>query len=1201
MKRVLTSLNFKVLILSILFLAGISESKAQGCPADAIEILLPDTLRFQANESFCVPVTINNFRDIVIFVFAVNFDSRVLRFDRAVTTVSGLPSFTSNDVIGPFPPNSLDIIRVLWASPNVVGETLPDGTTLLELCFTVVGNPGTDSPICINSNGLNSPLDFINERSMPLQVCLPSTCPVIEPVPPVTDEPQGFISNLCGSGLIPNSGVVEMRIFYGTSPYTIIDENGESTVMSAGENRFIRSGMSQGPHTFTIVDANGLTSTPVSFIIDDTPPFNVTSTVRLPRCPDEDNGRITLSVTGGRPFSGGRYFFNWGPDALGLNLLERNNIRNGIYTVIIEDSLGCRQVNPIEMRREEIGLNNIVVTDAACEGRNNGRIEISGIGGGPYSNGGYDYTISGLTNNGTPFNQSRDRTPRALFNMLPPGQYVITARDSIGRGNCFSPPSDSITIDYSTNYQANITTGTSPTCTNADEIATINLSGSTGNPPFNIVIRNGTNQSVFNRDDVDDLIFSTGCLEPGSYSLQLTDFQGCVFDTNFSLMGCDLVVDDPVIVEPGCSGDPGAISILASSSRLPIRYLWSTGDTTTSIVVPAGNYTVTITDADSCVYISPALTIADPPTFVLNFTENSIACPGGVGSIIVMPNGGTAPYEYEWNPDPANVNNSVLTNVREGVYAVTVTDDNGCEEEGIYTISDPTPPNISVTNVSAPLCLGENTGRAIINATLNNDFLGPFSYLSSTGLRSNDPNFSVTNFPPGRNWVIVSTQACVFDTVFINIPEANSLRIDRDSSSVSTIECFGGAGLQGATVNLRAAGNASVNFQWPDGDITNVKLGLSAGTYAITLSTPTCSAVDTLIITQPDSLGLRVDNINSVFPQCGGSTTADVIVLASGGTPAANNQYNFQWFNSMNTLISSTNQASNLPTDNYRVRVTDANNCATEITIPVEDAAVVFGILGELSFPLCEGDQGIIRIDSAYGGEGNYRYQINTFPAIPINQPTTVLPGTYDLRIFDLAGCSWDTMVTIPPAPILSISASSDVEVELGNSTDLSADIINTVPLNNIAWTPSVELICLNADCDLVTVTPARDQIYRVTVTDINGCTAIDDVLVSVVQSRNVYIPNTFHPRAVDPQNRFFRIFTGTGVELIDFFRIYDRWGNLIHEENNLLPNTRGAGAWTGNMNNRELDPGVYVYVVQVRYIGNPIPEIRKGDVTLIR
>ncbi len=88
--------------------------------------------------------------------------------------------------------------------------------------------------------------------------------------------------------------------------------------------------------------------------------------------------------------------------------------------------------------------------------------------------------------------------------------------------------------------------------------------------------------------------------------------------------------------------------------------------------------------------------------------------------------------------------------------------------------------------------------------------------------------------------------------------------------------------------------------------------------------------------------------------------------------------------------------------------------------------------------------------------------------------------------------------------------------------------------------------------------------LYTWTVTDINGCQASASILVDVDYQRDVYIPNVFSPNG-DGRNDEFRIFTGLGVVSINYIRIYDRWGNLVHEEGPQMPSPTGAGNWDGS------------------------------------
>lgn len=63
--------------------------------------------------------------------------------------------------------------------------------------------------------------------------------------------------------------------------------------------------------------------------------------------------------------------------------------------------------------------------------------------------------------------------------------------------------------------------------------------------------------------------------------------------------------------------------------------------------------------------------------------------------------------------------------------------------------------------------------------------------------------------------------------------------------------------------------------------------------------------------------------------------------------------------------------------------------------------------------------------------------------------------------------------------------------------------------------------------------------------------------------------------------------------------QIFDRWGELVFENKNFAPNAPQFG-WRGKAKGKFVNPGVYVYVVEVEYIDGGT-EIFSGDVTVIR
>ena len=118
---------------------------------------------------------------------------------------------------------------------------------------------------------------------------------------------------------------------------------------------------------------------------------------------------------------------------------------------------------------------------------------------------------------------------------------------------------------------------------------------------------------------------------------------------------------------------------------------------------------------------------------------------------------------------------------------------------------------------------------------------------------------------------------------------------------------------------------------------------------------------------------------------------------------------------------------------------------------------------------------------------------------------------------------------------------------------------------------------------------------YAVTVSD--GCVSTDHVTqVRLIECGGVFIPNVFSPNG-DAVNDLFEIIHDGSVETFDYFRIYDRWGNLIYDA---PVSGSSSPQWNGTASGKELAPGVYVYQVGYQLYGG-LPQNKAGTVTLIR
>jgi gliding motility-associated-like protein len=194
--------------------------------------------------------------------------------------------------------------------------------------------------------------------------------------------------------------------------------------------------------------------------------------------------------------------------------------------------------------------------------------------------------------------------------------------------------------------------------------------------------------------------------------------------------------------------------------------------------------------------------------------------------------------------------------------------------------------------------------------------------------------------------------------------------------------------------------------------------------------------------------------------------------------------------------------------------------------------------------------------------------------------------GSYKLSVTDAGGCITTTSVIIANynTPV-SVQACCDTTIhKIGTTVHLLAN----GSVNDYSWYPFAGLSC-NA-CPNPVTTPTVTTEYYVTVTNNQGCTAHDSVLITV-ECGDVFVPNAFSPNG-DNINDVVYVYGGC-IESMHF-TIYDRWGNMVFETND------PAAGWNGQANGVPANSGVYDYTLQAtEYNGDVIN--KRGSITLMR
>ena len=597
-----------------------------------------------------------------------------------------------------------------------------------------------------------------------------------------------------------------------------------------------------------------------------------------------------------------------------------------------------------------------------------------------------------------------------------------------------------------------------------------------------------------------------------------------------------------------------------------------------------GTYTVIITDANGCT-LDYSETVTTPSALGISGTGEDVSCYGGSdGSAEVTVTGGTPPFTYQWN-DPNNQTIEDAENLPQGTWILTVTDASGCTIEQSIVINEP--PIFEAFNQVATgvSCNGGDDGSIILDVT-GGTMPYSFQWDNTPQAVQNPVNLSAGTYTV----TVTDVQGCTAtETVEITQPQAISL----STTSVSAA-CNGNSD---GSIDLTVSGGVTpYSYSWNNGLYTDEDpSNILAGQYTVVVTDANdCTQTTTVMVEEPAALQIVIDNVSNYGGfnvTCWNSEDGTAEAVASGGT----SPYSYAWSNGAGTAV-----LEDLGPGVYDVIVTDGEGCTNTAQVELTAPVAITGTVAAMDVDCYGESDGQVIVSSVSGGAPPYMYSIgNAFSST--NQFTNLPAGIYEVTVEDVNGCQWtETGIEImqPEEFTVTIDAGNqmdidDVVIEMGDSIQLKPRLSpDGSVVDTFVWKER-ELVGYNP-----WVQPWETQSYSIVVTNQNGCRAEDMILVRVNKDRLVYIPNTFSPNN-DGFNDLFRIHTGRGVEKVQNFKIFSRWGEMVYElpEANLNDAQQG---WDGTLDGEPLNPGVFVYVVEVTFIDGRV-EIYKGDITLAK
>lgn len=648
-------------------------------------------------------------------------------------------------------------------------------------------------------------------------------------------------------------------------------------------------------------------------------------------------------------------------------------------------------------------------------------------------------------------------TQNASHTYSGPGTYTVVL---IAKGGACNPP-DTITKVVSV-MSAAIPTSTNVSCNggnNGAAAATVSL---------------GVAPLVYAWSPSGGSSTTASNLTAGNYVFTVTDANGCQKTSSVT------ITQPPPITAPvttgsiTCNGlNNGSATVTATGGVSPYSYTWSPsgGNATAASGLAAGNYSVTVQDANACTKTTP-FTIAQPTPITASGSVTNPLC-GTPGSATVTASGGTGTLSYSWAPSGGT--SSVASSIPAGSYTAMVTDANGCNHPVPLTLT-PSGNYTATISSNSVSCFGGNNGSA--TATVNGTS-GPYTYTWSP---SGGSGPVATGLAAGTYSLSISDANNCTSVNVVTITQPAQLTA---TSTSSNITC---SGLSNGSATVTASGGTgTLSYNWaPSGSATSVASSLGAGSYTVTVQDANnCSKQTTFTITSPTPITGSSAVTNAL---CG--TPGSATVIASGGTGALS----YSWTPSGGT--SST--ASALAAGSYTTIVTDANGCHINVTSNIIASGSYTTTVASTSVSCFGGNNGSATA-SVTGSSSPYSYTwtpSGNTGAVSNN----LAAGNYTVTVKDVNGCMATKTVTVIQ-PTQLTSAVANATVCNGQSAVVSGTVAGGTAPYTYQWLPS------GASTPTLSVSPLTTTSYTLNVTDNNNCHAAPSVLtVSVLPPLSVIV-----------------------------------------------------------------------------------------------
>ncbi|UPQ80493.1 T9SS type B sorting domain-containing protein [Flavobacterium azooxidireducens] len=875
---------------------------------------------------------------------------------------------------------------------------------------------------------------------------------------PIIDVIGQTISNVVCFGA--SNGAVTFTVT-NSNPYNYQIVNSSNAVVASANNSNLSTisltGLTASTYTITITDTvTNCTDTATAIVEAPSSALAFTFVANQISC--NSNGSVIITATGGW----GSYQYQLtqpngvvvGPQS---NATFTNLTQAGTYTISVNDINGCVVSNTFNLTTPTNPVAVIASSSDLCFDANGATLVIAVTGGVvPYT-----YSI-----NGNPSQNSN------TFANLTPGSYTVIVTDANG---CTSTVSQTIQPELTGDFS--LTKGLD--CT-ASPNAQISAAIAGGLAPFTYQV--SFNSGAFGSStNVVGTNFVYSTANAGNYQFLITDAQGCTFTSQtitvepLTLPEITSVVELQGILCHG--GNEGEIQINTNNAVGLAPFVLEVINTTTGVNygtqtsgLTAGNYQITLTDANSCTDTA-SITLTEPNPIAFTISTVDITCnnPGGTsyGEIIVQGvAGGTAQYTYILNNNfgfiasytPVTNENHSFQILNFGIYNVEVIDANGCVLL-VDNIIIASPPSDLIIDVSTSTSDCVNGGTAVITVTsavssgsyefaiLETNVL-PYSTNYQPADVGTPETSTFTGLVPGVTYTFV-VHDLVTDCYYFKTADTP---INTPSNLTSVLDVVG-------NVSCTGSNDGFVNFTFDNYDATatsvsyevfnsqsNISTGITGtssplgGPISVTNLGPLAPGIYYILFTENGGTLTGCSSASVPFTisqstnllQVTANVTRNDNCLNNRGRITATGQFGTAPYQyqlvvagdpapTVLTWAGSATNVFNVEGGNYVVYIRDANGCiqSAPVFVPTDPSPQISATVTNL----CTAAQGdfTIEVTLTTAGIAPYTFSLNggTFQAqtVPTFTYTNLNSGNYSIRVRDFNGCIHTVNLTIP-APL---------------------------------------------------------------------------------------------------------------------------------------------------------------------------------------